>query len=155
VINEFLFLKQCVHLLNINYRYDKIKFISCNFSCVIECGSLLTIFLCLMNAKDIHLDLLRKLESKPECTQREISKEMGVSLGKVNYCLQSIIQKGFAKIDSFKNSKYKTQYSYLLTPSGVEEKTKLTIEFLKAKTKEYEDLKKEVERIENAEKNKQ
>jgi len=75
---------------------------------------------------------------------------LGISLGKVNYCLQSLIQIGLVKVHNFKNSKHKIQYSYLLTPKGIEEKTKLTIEFLKAKTKEYEALKKEVERIQNA-----
>jgi len=75
---------------------------------------------------------------------------LGIILGKVNYCLQSLIQIGLVKVHNFKNSKHKIQYSYLLTPKGIEEKTKLTIEFLKAKTKEYEALKKEVERIQNA-----
>ena len=91
--------------------------------------------------------LLKSLEQGTNITQRKLSKELGISLGKVNYCLQSLIQKGFIKINNFKNSNNKIQYSYLLTPQGVEEKTKLTIEFLKAKTKEYEVLKKEVERI--------
>ena len=57
-----------------------------------------------MNNKDIHLDLLRKLESNPEYTQRELSREMGISLGKVNYCLQSLIEKGFVKMNNFKNN---------------------------------------------------
>ena len=70
-----------------------------------------------------------------------------MSLGKVNYCLQSLIKKGFIKISNFKNSKHKIQYSYLLTPKGIEEKTKLTIKFFKAKTKEYEALKKEAEEL--------
>ena len=91
--------------------------------------------------------LLKSLEQGSNITQRQLSKELGISLGKVNYCLQSLIQKGFIKINNFKNSNNKIQYSYLLTPMGVEEKTKLTIDFLKAKTKEYEMLKKEVERI--------
>mgnify|MGYP000072937957 CR=1 FL=1 len=94
--------------------------------------------------------LLKSLEQDSNLTQRQLSKELGISLGKVNYCLQSLIHKGFVKIHNFKNSKHKIQYSYLLTPKGVEEKTKLTIEFLKVKTKEYEALKKEVERIQNA-----
>ena len=103
-----------------------------------------------MNREEIHFDLLSKLERNPQYTQRELSKEMGVSLGKVNYCLQSLVKKGFIKINNFKNSKNKTQYSYLLTPTGIEEKTKLTIEFLKTKTKEYEALKEEVEKLKNA-----
>jgi EPS-associated MarR family transcriptional regulator len=91
--------------------------------------------------------LLKSLEQDTNKTQRQLSKELGISLGKVNYCLQNLIQKGFIKINNFKNSNNKIQYSYLLTPKGLEEKTKLTIDFLRAKTKEYEMLKKEVEKI--------
>ena len=91
--------------------------------------------------------LLKSLGQGTNITQRQLSKKLGISLGKVNYCLQSLIHKGFIKINNFKNSNNKIQYSYLLTPRGVEEKTKLTIEFLKAKTKEYKMLKEEVERI--------
>ena len=98
--------------------------------------------------------LLKSLEQDANLTQRQLSQELGVSLGKVNYCLQSLIQKGFIKINNFKNSKHKIQYSYLLTPKGIEEKTKLTIEFLKTKTKEYEMLKEEVEKLKNAKKSK-
>ena len=94
--------------------------------------------------------LLKSLEKDANLTQRQLSKELGISLGKVNYCLQNLIQKGFIKINNFKNSKHKIQYSYLLTPKGIEAKTKLTFDFLKAKTKEYEALKKEVEKLNNA-----
>ena len=94
--------------------------------------------------------LLKSLEQDANLTQRQLSKELGISLGKVNYSLQSLIQKGFVKINNFKNSKHKIQYSYLLTPTGIEEKTKLTIGFLKTKTIEYEALKKEVEKLTNA-----
>jgi EPS-associated MarR family transcriptional regulator len=94
--------------------------------------------------------LLKSLEQDANLTQRQLSKELGISLGKVNYCLQNLIQKGFIKINNFKNSKHKIQYSYLLTPKGIEAKTKLTFDFLKAKTKEYEALKKEVEKLNNA-----
>ena len=95
--------------------------------------------------------LLKRLEQDSNLTQRQLSKELGVSLGKVNYCLQSLIQIGFIKVNNFKNSNHKTQYSYLLTPKGVAEKTKLTLMFLKVKTEEYEELKKEVEKSTNAE----
>ena len=98
--------------------------------------------------------LLKSLEQDANLTQRQLSEELGISLGKVNYCLKSLIQKGFVKINNFKNSNHKLQYSYLLTPKGIEEKTKLTIEFLKVKTAEYEALKEEVERIKNEKKNK-
>ena len=100
--------------------------------------------------KQSKYQLLKSLEQDANLTQRQLSKELGISLGKVNYCLQNLIQKGFVKINNFKNSKHKIQYSYLLTPTGIEEKTKLTLEFLKAKTKEYEALKKEVEKLTNA-----
>ena len=98
--------------------------------------------------------LLKSLEQDANLTQRQLSEELGISLGKVNYCLKSLIQRGFVKINNFKNSNHKLQYSYLLTPKGIEEKTKLTIEFLKVKTAEYEALKEEVERIKNEKKNK-
>ena len=98
--------------------------------------------------------LLKSLEQDANLTQRQLSEELGISLGKVNYCLKSLIQKGFVKINNFKNSNHKLQYSYLLTPTGIEEKTKLTIEFLKVKTEEYEALKEEVEKIKNANTNK-
>ena len=103
-----------------------------------------------MPNKQSKYQLLKSLEQDANLTQRQLSTELGISLGKVNYCLQSLIQKGFVKINNFKNSKHKIQYSYLLTPTGIEEKTKLTIEFLKTKTKEYEVLKKEVEKLTNA-----
>ncbi len=94
--------------------------------------------------------LLKSLEQDANLTQRQLSKELGISLGKVNYCLQSLIQIGLVKVHNFKNSKDKIQYSYLLTPKGVAEKTKLTISFLKVRTKEYEELKKEVEKLNEA-----
>ena len=103
-----------------------------------------------MPSKQNKYQLLKSLEQDANLTQRQLSKELGISLGKVNYSLQSLIQKGFVKIDNFKNSKHKIQYSYLLTPTGIDEKTKLTIEFLKTKTIEYEALKKEVEKLTNA-----
>ena len=98
--------------------------------------------------------LLKSLEQDANLTQRQLSEELGISLGKVNYCLKNLIQKGFIKINNFKNSNHKLQYSYLLTPKGIEEKAKLTIEYLKLKTEEYNALKEEVERIKNAKKNK-
>ena len=101
-----------------------------------------------MNNKDIHLDLLRKLESNPQYTQRELSKEMGVSLGKVNYCMKKLFEKGLIKLSNFSNNFKKINYIYLLTPKGIEHKTKLTFEFLKIKMKEYEILKDEINKLE-------
>tara|TARA_B100000767_G_scaffold104131_1_gene99927 strand:- start:54 stop:392 length:339 start_codon:yes stop_codon:yes gene_type:complete len=98
-----------------------------------------------MNNKDIHLDLLRKLESNPQYTQRELSQEMAISLGKVNYCMQKLTEKGWVKLTNFSRSSNKLGYMYLLTPSGIEEKSRLTFSFLKRKIVEYEILKKEID----------
>ena len=97
-----------------------------------------------MNQKDIRLDLLRKIELNPEYTQRELSKEMDVSLGKVNYCIKKLTEKGWIKLTNFTHNPNKVGYAYLLTPKGIEEKTKLTFSFLKRKIIEYEILKKEI-----------
>ena len=98
----------------------------------------------LMNNQDIRLDLLRKLESNPQFTQRELSREMGVSLGKVNYCMKKLTEKGLIKLTNFTHNPNKMGYVYLLTPSGIEEKSRLTFSFLKRKIVEYEILKKEI-----------
>ena len=100
-----------------------------------------------MNRKYIHLDLLRRLESNPEYTQRELSREMGVSLGKVNYCMKKLTQKGWIKLINFSHNPNKLNYTYLLTPSGIEQKAKLTIFFLRRKMDEYELLKREIEQL--------
>jgi EPS-associated MarR family transcriptional regulator len=88
--------------------------------------------------------ILKSLEKDPNYTQRQLSKDLDISLGNVNYCLKNLVEKGFVKIDNFRKSKNKTQYSYLLTPKGIEEKAKLTIEFIKIKTQEYNRLKNEI-----------
>jgi EPS-associated MarR family transcriptional regulator len=100
-----------------------------------------------MSKQDIRLDLLQKLESNPEYTQRMLSKEMGVSLGKVNYCIRKLIEKGLLKLKIFRNHSNKVSYVYLLTPKGIEEKTKLTFTFLNIKIKEYEMLKDEIKTL--------
>jgi EPS-associated MarR family transcriptional regulator len=97
-----------------------------------------------MNNQDIRLDLLRKLESSPHFTQRELSREMDVSLGKVNYCMKKLTEKGLIKLTNFTHNQNKIGYAYLLTPSGIEEKSRLTFSFLKRKIVEYEILKKEI-----------
>tara|TARA_B110000008_G_C16726981_1_gene467108 strand:- start:262 stop:600 length:339 start_codon:yes stop_codon:yes gene_type:complete len=97
-----------------------------------------------MNNKDIHLDLLRKLELNPEYTQRELSKEMGVSLGKINYCLKKLTEKGWIKLTNFNRNPNKIRYIYLLTPKGIDQKARLTVAFLKIKLEEYEILKNEI-----------
>ena len=100
-----------------------------------------------MNHKDIRLDLLRKIELNPEYTQRELSKDMGVSLGKINYCMKKLTEKGLIKLTNFKQNPNKVGYVYILTPRGIEEKAKLTFSFLKRKMTEYEILKKEIDEL--------
>jgi len=100
-----------------------------------------------MNKEDIHLDLLRKLESNPEYTQRQLSQEMGVSLGKINYCMRKLTEKGWIKITNFSRNRNKMGYVYLLTPHGIEQKARLTFSFLKIKIKEYEMLKDEISKL--------
>ena len=97
-----------------------------------------------MNNKDIHLDLLRKLEANPEYTQRKLSQEMGVSLGKINYCMKKLTEKGWVKLTNFSHNSNKVGYIYLLTPKGIEQKARLTVAFLKIKMAEYEMLKEEI-----------
>jgi EPS-associated MarR family transcriptional regulator len=101
-----------------------------------------------MNKDQVHFDLLRKLEANPKYTQRELSKEMGISLGKVNYCINKLITKGWVKLSNFRRNPNKVGYIYLLTPKGVEEKTRLTFAFLKIKMDEYEMLKEEINSLE-------
>ena len=100
-----------------------------------------------MNKRDTHLDLLRKLELNPHCTQRELSREMGVSLGKVNYCMKKLTEKGWVKLTNFSSSSNKFGYAYLLTPSGIEEKSRLTFSFLKIKLEEFDILKDEIRQL--------
>ena len=97
-----------------------------------------------MNNKDIRLDLLRKLESNPQCTQRDLSQEMGISLGKVNFCMQKLTAKGWVKLTNFSRSSNKLGYMYLLTPKGIEQKARLTASFLKIKLEEFEALRNEI-----------
>jgi len=100
-----------------------------------------------VNKKDIHLDLLRKLEVNPEYTQRELSQEMGVSLGKINYCMKKLIEKGWIKLSNFSHNPNKVSYIYLLTPKGIEQKGRLPISILKIKMEEYKMLKDEISKL--------
>ena len=92
-----------------------------------------------------YFEILRKIKKKPESSQRELAKELGFSLGKLNYCLKELQKKGFIKIENFKKNPNKMNYFYVLTPAGLSEKTKLTINFMKRKMKEYDELKKELD----------
>ena len=96
---------------------------------------------------ETHLKILRLLESYPHITQRDLSVKLGISLGKVNFCLKALKEKGFLKWQNFSRNPNKSTYFYVLTPEGVVEKTKLTIYFLKKKQEEYEALKAELESL--------
>ena len=93
-----------------------------------------------------HLNLLRKIKNKPESSQRELAEELGFSLGKLNYCLKALKDKGLVKINNFRKNPKKISYIYVLTPKGISEKTKLTINFMKRKMREYDELKKELKK---------
>ena len=93
------------------------------------------------------LNLMRKISRRPDSSQRKLASELGFSLGKLNYCLNALKLKGLLKIRNFKNNKKKIGYLYLLTPLGISKKTKLTISFMKRKMKEYDELKKEIQNI--------
>lgn len=88
--------------------------------------------------------ILKLVAADSEISQRELAKALGISLGKTNYCLKALIEKGTLKVSNFKNSKNKLAYMYLLTPSGIEEKSAITLRFLKAKINEYEMLSEEI-----------
>ena len=93
-----------------------------------------------------HFNVLRKIQNKPKATQRELAEELGFSLGKLNYCLKALKQKGLIKISNFQKSENKFNYIYLLTPKGISAKTKLTLNFMAIKMKEYDELKGEIEK---------
>ena len=97
-----------------------------------------------MADKQDYLNLLRKIKNKPKSTQRELAEELGFSLGKLNYCLRSLKFKGLIKINNFRKNPNKINYLYILTPKGISAKTKLTLNFMKRKIKEYDELKKEI-----------
>lgn len=92
--------------------------------------------------------ILKLLEADPHASQRKIADDLGISLGRVNYCLQALIQKGLVKVNNFRNNANKRTYLYLLTPKGIDEKTRVTLRFLKVKLKEYEALKGELQELE-------
>lgn len=97
--------------------------------------------------QEIRYRLLKILSRNPRFTQREMAREMGISLGKVNFCLAELAKKGFIKINRFKDSENKLQYLYVLTPSGIEAKAGLTISFLRRKMSEYNEIKKQIREL--------
>ncbi len=94
---------------------------------------------------EIRLNILRILEDEPSISQRQLAKRLGISLGKVNYCLRALTEKGWVKVNNFKENPHKRSYLYLLTPGGIEKKAELATRFLKAKIVEYDALKREIE----------
>ena len=97
--------------------------------------------------QEAHFRVLRLLEGNPQMNQRDLAAAAGVSLGKTNYCINALLDKGLIKVQNFKSSKRKLAYAYLLTPTGIAEKATLTQRFLKRKMEEYEALKAEIEQL--------
>ena len=97
-----------------------------------------------MDENQDHFNVLRKIDKKRKSTQRELAEELGFSLGKLNYCLNALKVKGLIKMRNFKKNPNKINYIYVLTPKGIAAKTKLTLNFMKQKMQEYDELKKEI-----------
>ena len=95
-----------------------------------------------------HFNLMREIQKRPKTSQRDMAEQLGFSLGKLNYCLKALQEKGLIKIKNFEKNPNKLNYIYVLTPEGIKEKTKLTINFMKRKMREYDELKKELEKKE-------
>jgi len=100
-----------------------------------------------MLSDEYRYKILRLLEEDPEMSQRDLARALGVSLGKVNYCLQALIDTGLIKANNFKNSHNKQAYMYLLTRRGITEKARVTLRFLQHKINEYESLQREIENL--------
>ncbi len=98
-------------------------------------------------SQEVRYRLLKYLAEHPSATQRELARELGVSVGKVNYCLRALVDKGLVKVRNFRNNDNKSAYVYLLTPKGIEEKVAVTLDFLRWKIEEYDLLSKEIERL--------
>ena len=98
------------------------------------------------NKNQDNFEVLRKINKKPNTSQRELAEELGFSLGKLNYCLKALVDKGYVKINNFNKKKDKLNYfRYVITPKGISERTKLTINYMKRKMREYDELKKELD----------
>jgi EPS-associated MarR family transcriptional regulator len=93
------------------------------------------------------LEILKLLQTEPQMSQRDLARVMGVSLGKANYCLKALMDKGLVKLENFRSNPDKRQYAYLLTPAGLEEKSRITLAFLRRKVAEYEALQREIEQL--------
>lgn len=98
-------------------------------------------------SSEVHYRLLRLLEAKPHLSQRALARELGISLGKINYCIAAVIERGWVKARNFRDSQNKVAYAYLLTPRGIEQKAALTTNFLRRKIAEYDSLKEEIAQL--------
>tara|TARA_X000000950_G_scaffold172487_1_gene210051 strand:+ start:9476 stop:9778 length:303 start_codon:yes stop_codon:yes gene_type:complete len=97
-----------------------------------------------MHENPEHFEILRKIDKKPNTTQRELAQDLGISLGKLNYCIGALKKKGLIKFQNFKKNPKKVNYFYILTPRGIAMKTNMTIDFMKKKMQEYDELKSEL-----------
>lgn len=100
-----------------------------------------------MLSDEYRYKILKMLETNPEISQRGLARELGISLGRANYCIQALVEKGLVKANNFRNCNNKKNYAYLLTARGIEEKARITVLFLKIKIAEYEELKKEIKNL--------
>ncbi len=100
-----------------------------------------------MLSDELRYKILKRLDTDPNLSQRELAKELDMSLGKVNYCLKALLEKGWIKAGNFKSNPNKMGYAYILTPSGLEEKANVTVRFLKRKLEEHQAVQKEIEQL--------
>ena len=96
---------------------------------------------------EIRYRLLKRIEEQPDLSQRQLARELGVSVGKVNYCVAALVEKGWVKIHNFRHNERKLGYAYLLTPQGMSEKTRITVHFLRRKIAEYDAIEREIEQL--------
>lgn len=100
-----------------------------------------------MQPDDVHRSLLQLIERQPDITQREAARRLGMSVGKVNYCLRALIARGYVKLGNFQRQADKRIYRYMLTPAGIEEKARITLQFLQRKMEEYDRLRQEIHQL--------
>ena len=122
----------------------------------IDC-SIIELYVQFMNYKEpskkieVVLDILRSVHKNPKTSQRDLAQNLGISLGKLNYLIKSLSDRGFIKIQNFSKSKNKFNYIYVLTPVGIKQKINLTLKFMKIKMKEYDELKDEIQNVDSSE----